>query len=40
MNYIISASTDIGNTKKTNQDSLNVKVITIGGEQVAFAVLC
>lgn len=40
MNYIISASTDIGNTKKTNQDSLNVKVLTIAGEQLVVAILC
>lgn len=40
MNYIVSASTDIGNTKQTNQDSLNVKVMTINGEKAVFAILC
>lgn len=40
MNYIVSASTDVGNVKKTNQDSLNVKVMSIGSEKIVFAVLC
>lgn len=38
--YIVSASTDIGRVKNTNQDSLNVKVLSYKGEQMAFAVLC
>lgn len=40
MNFIVSASTDIGNTKHTNQDSLNVKVISSGLGKMVFAVLC
>ena len=40
MNYIISASTDIGNTKQTNQDSYNVRVLSSSLGKVAFAVLC
>lgn len=40
MNFIISASTDIGITKNTNQDSYDVRVLsTLQGEMV-FAVLC
>lgn len=40
MKYIVSASTDIGNVKKTNQDSLNVKQMTVNGKQIVLAVLC
>ena len=40
MNYIVSASTDIGNIKNTNQDSLNVKVLSYGEEKMVFAILC
>lgn len=40
MNFIVSASTDIGNVKKTNQDSLNVKTLTVSGEKVVFAIIC
>lgn len=40
MNFIVSASTDKGNVKNSNQDSLNVKIMTINGEKVVFAVLC
>lgn len=40
MNYIVSASTDIGNVKNTNQDSLNVKVLSFGEEKLVFAILC
>ena len=40
MKYIVSASSDIGRVKNTNQDSLNVKVLSYGGEQLVFAVLC
>ncbi|MBF1106369.1 MAG: serine/threonine-protein phosphatase, partial [Solobacterium sp.] len=28
MDFIVSGATDIGNVKKTNQDSYNVKVIS------------
>lgn len=40
MNFIVSASTDKGNVKSTNQDSLNVKVMTVNGEKVVLAVIC
>lgn len=40
MNYIISASTDIGITKNTNQDSLYVKQISAGDTRMVFAILC
>lgn len=40
MNYIVSASTDIGNTKSTNQDSLTVKVFNTLQGKIAFSVLC
>lgn len=40
MNFIISATTDIGLTKNTNQDSYNARVFTTKQGKVAFAVLC
>lgn len=40
MNYTISASTDIGNTKNTNQDSLTVKIFNTPQGRIAFAVVC
>lgn len=40
MNFIISANTDIGITKSTNQDSLSVKVINTPLGRMAFAILC
>jgi len=40
MNYIISANTDIGIVKSTNQDSLSVKVINTAIGRMSFAVLC
>ncbi|MDE7389374.1 MAG: serine/threonine-protein phosphatase [Lachnospiraceae bacterium] len=40
MEFIASASTDIGNVKKTNQDSLNVRVISSSAGNMVFAVLC
>lgn len=40
MNFIISAATDIGTTKKTNQDSYNVRVFNTQLGKIAFAVLC
>ena len=40
MNFIISASTDIGLTKNTNQDSAALKVINTNMGRMAFAVLC
>ena len=40
MKYIVSASTDIGRVKSTNQDSLNVMILSYAGEQMVFAVLC
>lgn len=40
MNYIISASTDIGTTKETNQDSLSIKVIRTKKGRMVFGILC
>lgn len=40
MNYIVAATTDIGLTKKTNQDSYKVRVFTTDMGKVVLAVLC
>ena len=40
MNYIVSARTDIGLTKTTNQDSLSMRVVNTAQGRMAFAVLC
>lgn len=40
MNFIISATTDIGISKSTNQDSLSVKVFNTAQGKMAFAILC
>lgn len=40
MNFIVSATTDIGLTKSTNQDSLSVKVINTPLGRMTFAILC
>lgn len=40
MNYIISASTDIGIRKNTNQDSLFVRTLNTNQGKMVFAVLC
>lgn len=40
MNFIVSANTDIGITKNTNQDSLSVKVINTSLGKMSFAILC
>lgn len=40
MNYIIAASTDIGNVKTTNQDSYGARVLTTPLGKMVFAVLC
>lgn len=40
MNYIISACTDIGNTKNTNQDSFGAKILSTKLGKMVFAVLC
>lgn len=40
MEYIASASTDIGIAKKTNQDSAAVKGITVGGKKCVLGILC
>jgi serine/threonine protein phosphatase PrpC len=40
MNYIISASTDIGIRKETNQDSLFVRTLNVNQGKIVFAVLC
>lgn len=40
MNFIVSANTDIGLVKKTNQDSLSVMVLNTMQGRMVFAVLC
>lgn len=40
MNFIVSASTDIGIKKDTNQDSYNVQVLSTPQGKMVFAVLC
>lgn len=40
MNYIIAASTDIGLTKSTNQDSYFIQVLTTPMGKMVFAVVC
>ncbi len=40
MNFIISATTDVGTTKQTNQDSLTVKTIQTCQGRMVLAVLC
>ena len=40
MHYIISASTDIGIKKSTNQDSLTVKILDTQQGKMVFALLC
>ena len=40
MNFIVSANTDIGLTKSTNQDSLSVKVVNTPQGRMTFAILC
>lgn len=40
MNFIVTANTDIGLTKETNQDSLTVKVINTVQGKMVLAVLC
>ena len=40
MDYIVSATTDIGNTKRTNQDSYHVRVYRSNVGKIVFSVLC
>jgi len=40
MKFIVSASTDAGNVKSINQDSMNVQLLERNGQQLVFAVLC
>ena len=40
MNFIVSARTDIGLTKTTNQDSLSMRVVNTPQGRMVFAVLC
>ena len=40
MNFIVSARTDIGLTKTTNQDSLSMRVVNTSLGRMVFAVLC
>lgn len=40
MNFLISAKTDIGTVKSTNQDSLTVKILNTVQGRMVFAILC
>lgn len=40
MNFIVSAATDIGLTKQTNQDSYAVRVCSTNRGKMVFAILC
>lgn len=40
MNFMVSAETDIGIVKSTNQDSLSVKIIDTYQGRMAFAIVC
>ena len=40
MNFVISASTDVGIRKKTNQDSVLVQVADTAMGKIAFGVMC
>lgn len=40
MNFIVSARTDIGIVKSTNQDSLSIRVVNTPQGRMTFAVLC
>ena len=40
MEYIVSAATDVGTTKQTNQDSFGVKVMSTCIGNVVVAVMC
>ncbi len=40
MNFIVSANTDVGTTKSTNQDSLAIMTLNTPQGRMAFAVLC
>lgn len=40
MNFIVSATTDIGLTKSTNQDSYSVRAYNTGMGKMVFAILC
>ena len=40
MNFIVSATTDIGLTKSTNQDSLSMRVVNTSQGRMVFALLC
>ena len=40
MEFIATYHTDVGISKKTNQDSLAIRIIKMNEEQIAFAVVC
>lgn len=40
MDYVISAASDVGRVKETNQDSYNARILRVGQDKLAFAVLC
>jgi serine/threonine protein phosphatase PrpC len=40
VNYIVSANTDVGSSKLTNQDSLSVRLLNTPSGSMVFAVIC
>lgn len=40
MNFLVSANTDVGTVKTTNQDSLDIKVLNTVQGKMVFAILC
>lgn len=40
MEFIATYHTDVGITKKTNQDSLGIRIVKMKDEQIAFAIVC
>lgn len=40
MNYFVAYHTDVGITKKTNQDSLAIKIVETSKGSVAFSIVC
>jgi serine/threonine protein phosphatase PrpC len=40
MEFMIQACTDVGTTKKTNQDSFSVKILNTAAGKMVFAIMC
>lgn len=40
MNFLVAANTDVGTVKKTNQDSIDIKVLNTVQGKMVFAILC